>query len=171
MTHKAFSARSTMTPAKAAAVFGVALAAKAEASKGAGVDLRGFADSVFTHRVPKGASIIKESDKFVKRTGEVGHGTQIAKSLRAAYDRHDRVVIISDMQTMDSGVTQAVPAQVPIYGFNLGGYRHGAYKANVPGRYEFGGLTDATFRMIPLLEAGAKADWPWTAAGVTADAA
>jgi hypothetical protein len=28
-------------------------------------------------------------------------------------------------------------------------------------RHEFGGMTDATFRLIPLLEAGRDADWPW----------
>jgi len=160
MTHRAFSERSRMTPAKAAAVFGVALAARGEK-----VDLRGFADGVFHHRVPNGASVIKEVDRFVARTGEVGHGTQIAASLRASYSGHDRVVIISDMQTMDGaygkGVSEVVPARVPIYGFNLGGYKHTAYAAGSANRHEFGGLTDATFRMIPLLEAGKNANWPW----------
>jgi hypothetical protein len=159
MTQRAWSARSAMTPAKTAAVFGVALAAKGEK-----VDLHGFADGVFRHDVRKGASVLKEVDRFTTRTGEVGHGTQIAASVRATYRGHDRVVIISDMQTMDGtygkGVSEAVPATVPIYGFNLGGYRHTAY-ATGAFRHEFGGLTDATFRMIPLLEAGRNANWPW----------
>jgi hypothetical protein len=160
MTQRGMSARSKMTPAKAAAVFGVALAAKGER-----VDLHGFADGVFRHRVPKGASVLKEVERFTARTGEVGHGTQIAASILASFKRHDRVVIISDMQTMDGafgkGVSEAVPAQVPIYGFNLGGYRHGAYATGSANRHEFGGLTDATFRMLPLLEAGQNATWPW----------
>ena len=158
MTHRAFSARSTMTPAKAAAVFGVALAAKGEK-----VDLHGFADGVFRHEVAVGGSVLKEVDRFVARTGEVGHGTQIAGSLRASYRGHDRVVIISDMQTVDGGVSEAVPASVPVYGFNLGGYRATAYATGSGNRHEFGGLTDATFRMIPLLEAGRNASWPWVA--------
>lgn len=160
MTNSGTSARSKMTPAKSAAVFGVALAAK-----GVKVDLHGFADGVFRHDVAKGASVLKEVDRFVARTGEVGHGTQIAGSLRATYRGHDRVVIISDMQTMDgvygSGVSEAVPANVPVYGFNLGGYKHAAYVTGSANRHEFGGLTDATFRMIPLLEAGMNASWPW----------
>jgi hypothetical protein len=161
MTNGGFSAWSKMTPAKAAAVFGVALAAKGEK-----VDLRGFADGVFAHPVPGNkASVIKEVDRFLARTGEVGHGTQIVASVRASYAGHDRVVIISDMQTMDGGhgqgVSEAVPAHVPIYGFNLGGYRHAAYATGSRNRHEFGGLTDATFRMIPLLEAGQNAKWPW----------
>ncbi|GIH05431.1 RNA-binding protein [Rhizocola hellebori] len=161
MTQRAMSARSKMTPAKAAAVFGVALAAKGER-----VDLYGFADGVFRHEVPKAASVLNEVKRFTARTGEVGHGTQIVASLRASFKQHDRVVIISDMQTMNGahgkGVSDAVPAQVPIYGFNLGGYQHGAYATGAAHRHEFGGLTDATFRMLPLLEMGRNASWPWT---------
>jgi hypothetical protein len=163
MTQSTISARSKVTPAKAAAVFGVALAAKGEQ-----VDLCGFADGVFRHDVPKGASVIREVDRFIKRTGEVGHGTQIAASVHATYSGHDRVFIISDMQTMDGGyghgVSEAVPSDVPLYGFNLGGYEHTAYAAGaVRNRHEFGGLTDATFRMVPLLEAGRDGTWPWMA--------
>lgn len=33
------------------------------------------------------------------------------------------------------------------------------------GRHTFGGLSDAAFRMVPLLEAGRNADWPWAARG------
>src|SRR5690606_32497196 len=43
------------TPVKAAALFGVALAARGEK-----VDLYGFADGVFRHKVRKGASVIRE---------------------------------------------------------------------------------------------------------------
>jgi hypothetical protein len=157
MTGRAFSARSKMTPAKAAAVFGVVLAARGEA------DLVGFADGTFEHVVPRGASVLREVDRFVGRTGEVGHGTQIATSIRARFRGHDRVFVISDMQTMDAGTTSALPADVPLYGFNLGGYKHTAFPAGaVPNRHELGGLTDATFRIIPLLEAGQRASWPWS---------
>jgi hypothetical protein len=158
MTGRPISKRSTVTPLKAAAVFGVALAAKGER-----VDLVGFADGrkPFRHKVATGASVIREVDKFVGRSGEDGHGTAIAASLRATYDRHDRVVIVSDMQTMDDGVTAAVPARIPLYGFNLGGYRVTAVPERTPNRVEFGGLTDATFRMLPLIEAGRDEAWPF----------
>lgn len=129
------------------------------------MDLHGFADGVFRHKVDKGASVIREVAAFCNRIGEVGHGTQIADSVRATYQGHDRVFVISDTQTMighhAGGVTDAVPATVPLYGLNLGGYRPTAFDAGVPNRIEFGGLTDAMFRMIPLLEAGKNATWPW----------
>jgi hypothetical protein len=160
MTSTGFSRRSVMTPAKAAAVFGVALAARGEK-----VDLYGFADGVFRHEVPKGASVIREVDRFVARTGEVGHGTQIATSIRRTLKGHDRVFVISDMQTFaaapGSDVHQVVPRATPLYGFNLGGYATTAFDAGTPNRIEFGGLTDATFRMIPLLEASRDAGWPF----------
>lgn len=160
MTGMSYSARSKVTPAKAAAVFGTALAVKGE-----NVDLYGFANHAFAHKVPVGGSVIKEVDRFLRRTGEAGHGTEIAASLRATFKGHDRVVLISDMQTMGGpyggGVGTSIPANVPLYGFNLGGYQHGAFSTAVPNRIEFGGLTDATFRTIPLLEAGRKATWPW----------
>ncbi len=157
MTSLGYSARSKVTPLKAAAIFGVALAAKGE-----NIDLVGFANGTrpFRHPVPAGASVIREVERFVRRAGEDGHGTAIAASLRATYAGHDRVVIVSDMQTMDTGVSTAVPARVPIYGFNLGGYSPTTLPS-APGRVELGGLTDATFRMIPLLEAGRNADWPF----------
>ncbi len=158
MSTTGFSRRSTMTPVKAAAVFGVALAARGER-----VDLAGFADGVFTHRVPRGASVLREVDRFVRRVGEVGHGTRIAESIRATFRGHDRVFVISDMQTFASSgdVTAQVPRSTALYGFNLGGYRRTAFDAGTPNRLEFGGLTDATFRMVPLLEAGRDAAWPF----------
>lgn len=156
----AVSGRSTMTAVKAAAVFGVALAAKNEQ-----VDLIGFASGTFRHDLPKAASVIREVDRFINRVGEVGHGTDIVGSLRATYQGHDRVFVISDMQTIGGryGVDPGtdLPANVPLYGFNLVGYEHAAYSAGGRNRHEFGGLTDATFRMVPLLEAGRDGAWPW----------
>jgi len=158
MTSLGHSARSKVTPLKAAAVFGVALAARGEQ-----VDLVGFADGArpFRQSIARGDSVIREVDKFVRRSGEDGHGTNIAGSLRRTFAGHDRVVLISDMQTMDSGTTSAIPRTTPLYGFNLGGYRPAAFDAGSTNRIEFGGMTDAAFRMIPLIEAGRNADWPF----------
>ncbi|MFD5826745.1 TROVE domain-containing protein [Lentzea sp. NPDC060358] len=160
MTSTTISARSKVTPAKAAAVFGVALGAKGEQ-----VDVHGFATGVFRHDVPRGASVVREVDRFVRRIGEVGHGTDIAGSLRRTYRGHDRVFVISDMQTVSTGdgrgVDAVVPRHVPVYGFNLNGYQRAAFATGKANRHEFGGLTDATFRAVPLLEAGRNADWPF----------
>lgn len=158
MHQRGISAKSTVTPATAAALFGVSLAAKGEA-----VDLVGFASGVFAHPVQTGASVLREVDRFLARIGEVGHGTEMASALRATYAGQDRVVVVSDMQVFADprgGVSAAIPDQVPMYGFNLGGHRPTAMPLGGT-RQEFGGLTDATFTMIPLLEAGRSADWPF----------
>jgi hypothetical protein len=162
MTGLGMSARSKVSPLKAAAVFGVALAAKGEQ-----VDLVGFADGYrpFRHDVATGASVIREVNRFVARCGEDGHGTNIPGAVQRTFAGHDRVVIVSDMQTIggqySGGVSGLVPRDVPIYGFNLGGYAPTAADWGSTNRIELGGLTDATFRWIPLVEAGRRADWPF----------
>jgi hypothetical protein len=169
MSHRAFSRRSTMTPLHAAAVFGAVMA-----KRGNAVDLHGFADGVFQHKILRSSSVLTEVERFTRRVGEVGHGTRIAEALRATYRRHDRVVIVSDMQTFadtrpsrvfgaryTSVATDAVPANVPVYGFNLGGYRATVLEAGRGNRHEFGGLNDATFTMLNLLEARASTGWPF----------
>lgn len=159
MTTSRISGKSTVSPAQAAALFGVSLAVKG------GVDLYGFADGVFRHPAPAGASVLRELERFVSRTGEVGHGTQIAASVRATYSGHDRVIILSDMQTMGGyyagNVTDAAPKHIPMYGFNLVGYQHAAMPTGMGNRHELGGFSDSTFKLIPLLEAGKSADWPF----------
>lgn len=144
------------TPVKLAAVFGVALALKGE-----DVDLVGFASGSFDHMIPRGSSLIREVDRFMRRVGEVGHGTDIARAVRDNYSGHDRVIIVSDMQTMSGNITVHVPTHIPMYGFNIGGYRPAPAPWGTTNRIELGGMTDATFRFIPLIEAGRNASWPF----------
>jgi hypothetical protein len=168
MSRRAFSRHSAMTPVQAAAVFGITMA-----KRGNEVDLYGFADGVFGHRVSRAASVLREVERFTARVGEVGHGTRIAEALRATYQGHRRVVIVSDMQAFPAEgehrhargysrvAADAVPADVPVYAFNLGGYRATALRPGGANRHEFGGLNDATFGMLSLLEARTPAGWPF----------
>ncbi|MEV4468082.1 TROVE domain-containing protein [Nonomuraea sp. NPDC049504] len=160
MTSGAVAARSSVSPVQAAALFGVTLAVR-----GSQVDLYGFADGVFEHPVPADGSVLAEMRRFCRRIGAVGHGTRIAEAVRSTYRGHDRVVILSDMQTMTRsigrGVTSAAPEHVPMYGFNLQGYRYAAMPTGRGNRHEFGGFSDSMFALIPLLEAGGDAGWPF----------
>lgn len=175
------SSGSKRTYAEVAGLFAIALAVRAASAEGkragALLDLVGFATTQFHHQVRVGGSVLPELRRFTDRIGEAGGGTDIAGAVRAGYDGHDRVIILSDMQTMspsargwslggysyrDSNVDRLVPAHVPVYGFNLAGYRAGAIPSGGNNRHEFGGgLTDAAFRLIPLLEAGERTGWPW----------
>ncbi|WP_040828885.1 TROVE domain-containing protein [Nocardia jiangxiensis] len=151
-----YNARSTMAPVKAAAVFGVALGVK----NGANADIYGFASGEFHHSVKRGASTLTEINRFINRVGEKGHGTDIAGAVARQYRGHDRVCILSDMQSCTGNITAPVPAHVPVYGFNLQGYAPAAMRLG-PNRHEFGSLTDATFKLIPQLEAAESGNWPW----------
>ena len=163
------SQRSTMTMVQAAALFGMATAIRNRDR----ADVYGFADGQF--RVARSTyrwSILKSVEAFTRRIGEVGHGTRIAEAVWATYRGHDRVLIFTDMQTFPAGcghgqvgdVSASVPARIPVYGFNLVGYRHSAMPAGSGNRHELGGLTDATFALIPNIEAGLAANWPWEGA-------
>ena len=81
------------------------------------------------------------------------------------YRKHDRVVIVTDEQVWGgyrgAEPTSWVPVGVPVYTWNLAGYRHGHAPSGGADRHTFGGLSDAAFRMIPLLEAARSADWPF----------
>lgn len=155
MTSK-LSGKSKLTLLEAGAVFAVALAAKGEQ-----VDLHGFADGVFAYPLRKGASVIREVEAITRMQGRVGHGTNIVQGLMASYAGHDRVIVFTDEQTMcaNAATTTAVPKTVPMYCFNLAGYRAAAGDWGSPNRVQLGGLTDATFRLIPTLEAGRGGNW------------
>jgi hypothetical protein len=161
---RAVSARSAVRHADVAALFAVALAAR-----GCRVDLHGFADGVFRHRLSPGGSVLRQTEEFTARIGEVGHGTRTVAALKSAYRGHDRVVLFSDMQafaypgTGEGGlsVSDAVPASVPMFGVNTAGYAAAAIDTGRPGRYEIGGFSDKLFTVVDLLSRGRDAGWPW----------
>ncbi|MTD14060.1 TROVE domain-containing protein [Nakamurella sp. YIM 132087] len=148
--------RSRMTWADAAALFGSALAVRAESA-----DLVAFGTDSERVRFRRGESVLR----VVGRFGNLG-GTNTAEALRRHWAGHDRVVIVTDEQAMRGAGARpdrAVPAEIPIYTWNLLGYRFGHSPSSVGNRHTFGGLTDAGFDMIPLLEAGEQGRWPFAA--------
>lgn len=162
------SERSSVSNGEVAALFGAVLAVRNPGR----VNLHGFATGQFHHPVRRGSSILRTVEEFRRRNGEVGHGTDVASALRETYRGHDRVIVISDEQTHFSGnayfgrsnsVTDQIPQTIPMYAFNLGGYRPGmmATGGETPNRHQLGGLTDHTFRLIPLIEQGKRGGWPW----------
>jgi hypothetical protein len=148
-------ARSQLSRADAAKVFGAALALRA-----AEPTLAWFDDASDRVRVPAGVALLPLVESFPARGG----GTSTAHAVRRWYDRHDRVVIITDEQAHYDGsrdVTASVPRDVPVYTWNLGGYRLGHAPSGLGTRHAFGGLTDAAFHAIGLLERREDADWPF----------
>ena len=149
------SRRAQVTRADAAAVFGTALALRAQAA-----DLVEFGTTSRAVRVRKGASVLSVADGFGNRGG-----TNTADAVRRHYARHDRVVLVTDEQAWagrrGADPTDAVPTHVPVYTFNLAGYRYGHGPSGAGNRHTFGGLTDQAFAAIPLLESGRDSTWPF----------
>ena len=154
--------------AEQAAVFGSALAMRAE-----NATLVEFGGSSKTVDVPKGGSVLKLIEKYSRNDG-----TDIPSAIKQHFDllRHNRIVIVTDEQTRpgwlpsnmeryggmrETAIDDLVPTTVPVYMWNMAGYKPGAMPSGSAGRHTFGGLTDHAFRMIPLLEAGRDAAWPW----------
>jgi hypothetical protein len=151
------------------ALFAVALAAR-----GCDVELVGYADGAFHHNLACGGSVLRQAEAFCQRIGEVGHGTETVAALRATYDGHDRVVLFSDMQAFAHpgggwgmrraggwSVSEAIPANVPMFGVNSAGYAPSALDTSQPHRYEIGGFSDKLFTLVDMLSHGRDTGWPW----------
>lgn len=148
------SERTQLNRADSAAIFGSALALRAQ-----GADLVEFGTGSRPVPFGRGESVLRLLGRF----GNLG-GTNTQHAVSSHYRAHDRVVIVTDEQAAYSGygdVTAAVPAQVPVYTWNLAGYRLGHAPSGGRNRHTFGGLTDQAFKLIPLLESGRDGDWPF----------
>jgi hypothetical protein len=148
------SEKTQLNRADSAALFGTALALRAEKA-----DLVQFGSSSHEVRFRTGDSVLKLIDRFT----DLG-GTSTQQAVSTHYKAHDRVIILTDEQADYHGawdVTAAVPKTVPVYTWNLAGYRYGHAPSGSENRHTFGGLTDQAFRLIPLLEAGRNGTWPF----------
>ncbi|MYX31278.1 TROVE domain-containing protein [Streptomyces sp. SID8381] len=148
------SERSQLTRADAAAVFGTALALRA-----ADADLVQFGSTSAAVEFRRGESVLKVLERF----GDLG-GTDTTEAVRRHYRGHDRVLIVTDEQYSahrHGDPTAQIPDRVPVYTWNLEGYRAGHGPSGTGNRHTFGGLSDSAFRMVSLLESARDADWPW----------
>lgn len=149
------SGRTNLNRADAAAIFGTALALRAQSA-----DLVEFGTYSEPVNYTSGESVLRVLERF----HHMG-GTNTAQAVRRHYARHDRVVLVTDEQAWGGfhgeEPTRVVPQSTPVYTWNLAGYKHGHGPSGEGNRHTFGGLSDAAFRMIPLIEAGRNADWPF----------
>jgi hypothetical protein len=154
-----FTDRGGVHQMQQAALFGVALASRAEDAT-----VVSFSNRTVEFPLIVGESVLNTWTRF-DRGYKMGGGTYTARALRTHYQGHDRVVIITDEQaSMDSQageVARCVPAHVPMHTINLVGYAKGMAPSGADNRHVYGGVSDAMFKLIPLVERGVNADWPW----------
>jgi hypothetical protein len=148
---------SAATVADQAAVFGACLALRS-----ADTTLVQFGTG---HR-PLAFSPGQSLTELLGRFGEMGDGNAAA-AVRACFDQHDRIVIVTDephgSAWQGEHPAAAAPAGVPVYIWNVAGTPQPAApgRAGIQGRYVFVGLSDAAFDVIPLIEAGRRGFWPF----------
>jgi hypothetical protein len=153
----AFSKDGTLKRWDAAVLFGVALAQRCDAA-----DVVAYSDRAKQFPVRGGESVLRALDRWRESGYFIGGSTYTAAALTAYFARHDRVVLLTDEQHHGADPSTAIPEDVPLYTFNLAGYRPGGRAGR--NRLSFGGLTDTAFRMIGHVEAGHAGRWPWVAA-------
>lgn len=161
----AISAKSDVTRLAPASIFGAALAVRAEKA-----DLVAFTNTAKEIHVRKGASVLLATKEIVDALPH--EGTQTWQAVHQHFKGQDRVIIITDEQADYSGSmgrgdwtdkdpSSIVPATTPIFTFNVAGYAAGHAPSGKKNRYAFGGLTDAGFTAIELLEKGTDQSWPF----------
>lgn len=161
--------KSDISLADQAALFGAALAVKAKSAT-----LVAFGGTSRKIPVPRGASVLKVVESF----GEAINYTDIPAAVRNNFtSQYSRVVIVTDEQsrpghflrhdsrsswvTDEVKVDDLIPKNVPVYVWNMAGYSASILETGGTNRHSFGGLSDASFGLIQLLEQGKNAPWPW----------
>lgn len=166
------SARSDLRRWDAATSFGLALARRCESVAVVSYSSGGFGgygalNGYRQFNQTPGASLLKEIERWGSNGYFLGGGTDTARILKMIYGGQDRVVLLTDEQDGNysySGytgtVTDAVPADRPLYTFNLAGYQT-SHAATNPNRVVLGGLTDAMFGVLAAVEQRRPGNWPW----------
>lgn len=166
------SKNTDLTFADSAAVFGSALALRAE-----NATLVQFGSSSSEVRFGKSDSVLKMVEKFSSLGGTATYDALVNHFKPGV---HTRVVLVTDEQAngyyyrlngqnpsywggydqVQGDVLDAIPAKTPTYTWNLAGYAAG-HGESKPNRTFLGGLSDQAFKLVPILESGRDAGWPW----------
>lgn len=170
MYQNKLSDRSGLRFVDAAALFAAVIALRCEDAK-----LIGFGWETRHYEFSKRDSVLPLAQRLVDTTidgtpfGWHGRtitglgGTETVSALQETLDTsYDRLVILTDEQY--SGDYRSVDSILdgfgkPVYTWNLSGYRVAQARTGVSKRHTFGGLSDDSLRLIPLLEAGARQYW------------
>jgi hypothetical protein len=155
----AISGRSSVPRVEVAAMFGAAVAARSDVTVWAYASRAG--------RMRPSASVLGATRDMARIVGQFDHGTNTWPSTAEAIRKDgpfDRVIVFSDLQDHAHGWGcggGSAPAGIPTYVWDLAGYGKANVDTSKSGHYLLGGFSDASFRLVPLLEAGRTASWPW----------
>lgn len=155
MTYTHYSKRGSVSPIESATLFGAALALSGSHD----ADVVAFATESKPVYIPEGSSVLKAMSRIA--TVNVGTGTNMHRAISNHYDGHDRVIVLTDMQ-YHAAFMGEMQDDIPfIHYYDLNGYGSGSDDLRKKGRFMYGGMSDTSFKMMPLIEAGHRASWPW----------
>ena len=154
------SAHSKIDRMDAAALFGFALALRADKA-----DLIRFGSSDQRIKFKNGDSLLPMMRDNIIDMG----GTRVASSIINNFHGQDRIIVLTDEQFDPFDIhryghygydyTSKQIGNTPMFIWNLAGYQPaGASNSNV---FTAGGLNDASFNYIKMVESAGKANWPW----------
>jgi hypothetical protein len=136
-----------------AGLFGAALALRAEDAT-----LVGYDSTSWIVPFHKSDSLLPMIERIQDDRDAMG-GTDTFGALTRHYAGHDRVVILTDEQAHDAG--RYMLPSVPVYTFNLAGYREAHLPSSANRITIGGGLTDSAFSMIDSIEKVRRGSWPF----------
>lgn len=160
------SDKSDLRRSEAATLFGLALAKRAH-----GAEVYRYGSTHQKVALTKGANLLREVDTVGR--ADMG-GTDTWGTLQSTYKAgfHDRVIILTDEQAgaqpsyrnyyggIIRGPAVLESIDVPVYTFNLAGYS-AAQMESGKNRVTVGGLSDAGFKMISMMEEFQNGTWPF----------
>jgi len=153
-----FSADGTLRRWDAAALFGLAVAQRCEKAT-----VVSFGSRIKEFPVERGESLLRSLERF-KGGYFFGGGTPTKQTIDSFYNGHDRVLVLTDEQADRHGglgVFDRVPLNKVAITFNVAGYQVGHAGSGSDTRITIGGLSDAAFGLLPILEKRANGEWPF----------
>jgi hypothetical protein len=157
-----FSKDGTLARWDAAVLFGLALAHRCDQPT-----VVSFSNASTKFPFRKEESLLSGIARWKSAGYFLAGGTETTQAVARNFDKHDRVVILTDEQASDywgKDPGSALPDSTPLYTYNLAGYRRGHAPSGAANRHVMSGLTDSAFRQIELLERGQNANWPFYSA-------
>lgn len=147
---------------EAAALFGIALAKKAESAHI--VSFSSHCKEFYLHRGQDLSTLLN----LFRTSYNFGGGTNVDHALKTHFKGQDRVIILTDEQYnggyrgYGGDPTKLVHKDTLLHTYNLAGYRAGGMSEYKPNRFYTTGLSDKAFTMLPLMEmTGDGTAWPW----------
>lgn len=157
------SAKSDLLRRDAAVTFGLALAKRCDDPT-----VVSFGTRSMVYPMTAGESLLRAIARWdLGGFNSTGGGTETGAAVKTHFKGHDRVVILTDEQATVGGwgwrgdVLAPVPSATMAVTFNLAGYGQGHAPSGTGTRVTIGGLSDAAFSLLPVLEQRAQGGWPF----------